>query len=53
MNDRLFQITQLKDKTAITRINNSDVEVINKFDEKYNFFLIVINSEIRKIIRNF
>lgn len=35
---KLFQITQLKDKTAITRINNGNIEVINKFDEKYNFF---------------
>lgn len=38
MNKKLFQITQLKDKTAITRINNGNVEVENKFDEKYNFF---------------
>lgn len=38
MNHKLFQITQLKDKTAITRINNGNVEVINKFDERYNFF---------------
>lgn len=37
-NDKLFQITQLKDKTAITRVNNGNVEVVNKFDEKYNFF---------------
>ncbi|OCK52184.1 hypothetical protein BA768_13745 [Chryseobacterium sp. CBo1] len=37
-NDKLFQITQLKDKTAITRINNGNVEVVYKFDEKYNFF---------------
>jgi hypothetical protein len=37
-NNRLYQITQLKDKTAITKINNNKVDIVHKLDEKYDIF---------------
>jgi len=37
-NKHLYQITQLKDKTAITEVNNNNVDIAHKFNEKYNFF---------------
>lgn len=37
-NENLYQITQLKDKTAITKIKNNSVEIVRTFDEKFNLF---------------
>lgn len=38
LNKHLYQITQLKDKTAITEIVNNKVDTIYSFEKKYNFF---------------
>lgn len=37
-NNKLFQITQLKDKTAITSIENNILNIIYQFNEKYDIF---------------
>jgi hypothetical protein len=37
-NNNLYQITQLKDKTAITEIKKNNVKIVHQFDEKYNLF---------------
>lgn len=37
-NDSLYQITQLKNKTAITKIKDKNIEVVHTFDEKFNLF---------------
>lgn len=37
-NENLYQITQLKDKTAITEIKNNTVEIVHTFDEKFKLF---------------
>lgn len=36
--DQLYQITQLKGSTTISRIHQNKVEIVHKFKEKYNFF---------------
>ncbi|MCD9617239.1 ribosome maturation protein SBDS [Chryseobacterium gleum] len=36
--DQLYQITQLKDNTAISRIHQNKVEIVHNFKEKYSFF---------------
>ncbi|SMP23940.1 hypothetical protein [Chryseobacterium profundimaris] len=35
---QLYHITQLKDKTAITKINKDQVDIVYKFNEKYDIF---------------
>lgn len=37
-NDQLYQVTQLKSNTSISRIHQNKVEIIHNFKEKYNFF---------------
>ncbi|WP_234110389.1 hypothetical protein [Chryseobacterium sp. R2A-55] len=37
-NGDLYQITQLKNNTAITKIIKNKVEILYQFDEKFNFF---------------
>jgi len=37
-NNQLYQITQLKNNSAITKILENKVEISHQFDEKFNFF---------------
>ncbi|WP_177225334.1 hypothetical protein [Chryseobacterium formosense] len=37
-NNNLYQITQLKDKTAITEVKKNNIKIVHQFDEKYNLF---------------
>lgn len=37
-NNYLYQITQLKKRTAITKIAKNNVEIVYPFEEKYDFF---------------
>ncbi|PKF74547.1 hypothetical protein [Chryseobacterium sp. PMSZPI] len=37
-NNNLYQITQLKDKTAISKVSQNKVEIVKEFNEKYRFF---------------